>query len=88
VDSVLTTGEVLDLIQVTNLFPDTAFIWETPRRLYHFHGCAVQIYWFQDNGGITFGQIVSPFYTWVLYLWMKLEQNFNQNKKRENLSSV
>jgi iron only hydrogenase large subunit-like protein len=26
VDSVLTTGEVLDLIQVTNLFPDTAFI--------------------------------------------------------------
>jgi iron only hydrogenase large subunit-like protein len=26
VDSVLTTGEVLDLIQVTKLFPATAFI--------------------------------------------------------------
>jgi iron only hydrogenase large subunit-like protein len=44
VDSVLTTGEVLDLIQVSKLFPAVDFLRKTPRHLYHFHGCAVQIY--------------------------------------------
>ena len=43
VDSVLTTGEVLDLIQVTNLFPAVACMSSKTPHLYHFHGFAVQI---------------------------------------------
>jgi iron only hydrogenase large subunit-like protein len=44
VDSVLTTGEVLDLIQVSKLFPAVDFLRKIPRHLCHSHGCAVQIY--------------------------------------------
>jgi hypothetical protein len=57
VDSVLTTGEVLDLIQVANLvlFLPVWWIWKTRDTHYDLCVFAVQIYRVQDTRGIFLG---------------------------------
>jgi hypothetical protein len=65
VDSVLTTGEVLDLIQVATWFVFLLVLWLMDLKnkadtYYDLHISAVQIYRFQDSRGIFIGQIVRP----------------------------